>query len=49
MRSIPVLDMYLNIQVLGTCVPGIYIELYYVNYYATVHSKYKIINSALVY
>jgi len=27
MHSTQVLDMYLNIPVLGTCMPGIYIEL----------------------
>jgi hypothetical protein len=44
-HSIPVLDMYLNIQVLGTCMSGIYTA----PQYATVYSKYKSINSALVY
>ena len=27
MHSLQVLDMYLNIQVLGTYIPGVYIEL----------------------
>jgi hypothetical protein len=45
MHSIQVLDMYLNIQVLGTYMSGIYIE----TYYASVHSMYRIINNTLVY
>ena len=45
MYSIQVVDMYLNIQVLRTCMSSLYIEPYYV----TVHSKYKNINSVLVY
>ena len=44
MHSIQGLEMYLNIQVLGTCMTGIYIE----PSYATVQSKYKIINNTLV-
>ncbi len=44
-HSIPVLDMYLIIQVLGTCMSGIYTA----PQYATLHSKYKSINNTLVY
>jgi hypothetical protein len=45
MHRIQLLDMYLNIQVMGTCMSGIYI----VSLYPTVQSKYKIINDVLVY
>ena len=45
MHTTQVLDMYLNIQVLGTYMSGICIT----SESASMHSKYKIINSALVY
>jgi hypothetical protein len=44
MHSIQELGMYLNIQVLGTYMPGIYVVLS-----LRVYTKYKIINNELVH